>query len=286
VRVVLATLALLGLAVVAAGVSRADTAPLADSPDLPWTNPDHTSGLEVLLSKIASQIAGRDVGVRCEGDTDWRKLVTDTGGDPDAEYGYVGVDYSPRGRLRSVAPFAELTGEQVCLPLKRFAVAQAKPTKCAVVTVKPSTVYVRRVVNGAAKLVKKTVNRKLTAAAPCYVGDLRSARKMNQAYWNAYGEYANAMLTVAHESIHLRAAPGDAFDPLGEAKASCYGMQWIAYVAQQLGAAADDAQAIARYYWDVIYPQYRTGAYNQYWSSDCRQGGSMDLHLPGKTSWP
>jgi hypothetical protein len=63
-------------------------------------------------------------------------------------------------------------------------------------------------------------------------------------------------------------------------------MQWMAYIAQQLGATADDAKAIAVYYWDVIYPQYKTGGYNQYWSADCRAGGSLDLHLPGKTSWP
>ena len=62
--------------------------------------------------------------IRCEGDTDWRKLVTERGGDPDAELGYVGVDFSRRtGELRSLASFTELTGEAVCLPLKRFAVA-------------------------------------------------------------------------------------------------------------------------------------------------------------------
>ena len=31
-------------------------------------------------------------------------------------------------------------------------------------------------------------------------------------------------------------------------------MQWMPFVAQQLGAAPDDAQAIAVFYWDVIYP--------------------------------
>ena len=58
------------------------------------------------------------------------------------------------------------------------------------------------------------------------------------------------------------------------------------FVAQQLGATADDAQAIALYYWDVIYPQYQTGAYSQYWSSECRKGGALDLRLPGNTAWP
>jgi hypothetical protein len=286
VRVVLAIVAVLGLAAVAGTVARADTAPLADSPDLPWTNPDHTSALEVLLSKLASTIAGKDVTIRCEGDTDWRKLVTERGGDPDAELGYVGVDYSRGGRLRTISSFAELTGESVCLPLKRFAVAATKPTKCTVVTLKPTKVYVQKVVNGVKKRVPKTVYTRLKTAMPCYAGSLHSAREMSQAYWNAYGTYSNAILTLAHESIHLKSSVGDLYDPAGEAKASCWGMQWMPYIAQQLGATADDARAIAQYYWDVIYPQYKTGAYNQYWSSDCRAGGSLDLHLPGKTSWP
>ena len=161
VRVVLAILAALGLAVVAATASRADTAPIADSPDLPWTNPTHESDLELLLSKIAAEIAKKDVTVRCEGDTDWRKLVTERGGDPNAELGYVGVDFSPRGRLRSISPFAELTGETVCLPLKRFAVAQTKPTKCTVVSYKRSTVYVQKRVDGVLKRVPKVVFTKL-----------------------------------------------------------------------------------------------------------------------------
>ena len=71
--------------------------------------------------------------------------MTERGGDPNAELGYVGVDFSRRtGELRSLATFAELTGETVCLPLKRFAVAQTKPTKCVVVSFKRSTVYVQK----------------------------------------------------------------------------------------------------------------------------------------------
>jgi hypothetical protein len=285
-RVVLAILAGLCLAVVAATASLADTAPIADSPDLPWTNPTHESQLELLLSKIAAEIAKKDVTVRCEGDTDWRKLVTERGGDPNAELGYVGVDFSPRGRLRSIEPFAELTGETVCLPLKRFAVAETKPTKCTVVSFKRSTVYVQKRVDGVLKLVPKVVFTKLERATPCYLGALHSARKMTQAYWDAYGAYSNAILSLAHESIHLQANAGDLYDPLGEAKASCWGMQMMPLVAQELGASPDDAQAIATFYWDVIYPDYKSGAYTNYWSAECRAGGAMDIRAPGKTAWP
>ena len=129
---------------------RADTAPIQDSPDLPWTNPDHQSSLEVLASRIATAIAGRPVAVRCEGDTDWRALVARQGGNPDSELGYVGVSFDSRGQLTSLAGAAELAGGRVCLLLKQFAVAATKPTKCrsadlVTVTVKsPQRVRVRR----------------------------------------------------------------------------------------------------------------------------------------------
>ena len=112
-RVVLAIVAALGLAVVMATASRADTAPIADSPDLPWTNPEHQSDLELLLSKIASQIAKKDVTIRCEGDTDWRKLVTERGRRPERRARLRRRRLQPRtGELRSLADFAELTGEK------------------------------------------------------------------------------------------------------------------------------------------------------------------------------
>jgi hypothetical protein len=294
-RVVVAVVAALGLAVVAATASRADTAPLADSLDLPWTNPAHTSNLELLLSQIATHIAGKDVTIRCEGETDWRTLVSQHGGDPNAELGYVAADINRRtGEVRSISDFAEVAGESICLPLKKFAVAQTKPTKCVVTWFKKSTVYVNRRVNGVTKRVPRTVLTKVkNPPARCYLGNMKIAREMPQTYWDTYSGYVVAIHTLAHESIHLGGIVGRPLangaalgDPLGEAKAHCYGMQWIAYVAQQLGASADDAQSVALFYWDLIYPEYRTSSYNWYWSAECRPGGALDVRPAGHTSWP
>jgi hypothetical protein len=288
--------ATLAAAVVASAAvsASADTAPVADSPDLPWTNPDHTSPLELLLSQVASRIAGKDVTVRCEGDTDWQKLVVERGGDPNAELGFVGIDYSRRtGALRSVEGFTELSGGKVCLPLKRFAAAAVKPTKCVVTQRVTSTVYVSRRVGGVATRVPTRVVRKVTAPpAPCYLGNQTIARRMPDAFWDGYWDYANAILTVAHEAVHLGGTVGFRYgafvvgDPEAEAKATCWGMQWMAWVAQQLGATADDAHAIALYYWENVYPEYRGGSYASYWSADCRPGGRLDLRLPGAAAWP
>ena len=290
--------------------ARADTAPIQDSPDLPWTNPDHQSSLEVLASKIATTIAGLPVAVRCEGDTDWRALVSRQGGSPDSELGYVGVRFDSKGQLTSLATAAELAGGKVCLLLKRFAVAASKPTKCRsadlrVVTVKiPQRVRVKRtqVVAGKRRTNSPWVTRLVptqvvrtgpfAAPAPCYPAGGR-VQDVSGTYWEDYEGYAIAILTLAHEAIHLggivglRLANGATLgDGLAEAKAQCSGMQWMPFVAEQLGDTPKDAQAIATFYWERVYPGYQTFMGGRYWSADCRPGGALDLHLPGATAWP
>ena len=69
----------------------ADTARIDNSPDLPWSNPSHTSNLEVLAGQIATHIAGRDASVRCEGDTDWTDLAEQRRFNPAFELGYVSI---------------------------------------------------------------------------------------------------------------------------------------------------------------------------------------------------
>jgi hypothetical protein len=61
------------------------------------------------------------------------------------------------------------------------------------------------------------------------------------AYWAAYDLDAVAIQTLARESVRLgRAAGGPRMD--------CLSMQWMPYVAEQLGATPDGAQAIARWF--------------------------------------
>jgi hypothetical protein len=301
------TLVVAALAAQVGVAARADTAPIADSPDLPWTNPTHESSLEVLASKIASAIAKRPVTIRCEGDTDWVALVLQGGGNPDSELGYVGVSF--RNGQVNITTFAELAGGKVCLPLKRYAVATTKPTKCRSlvqrvrkVTVTKRVAVKKTVVVAGKRRVKTTwVTRKVPTRVvrtvpgqptACYQPVVQIEDVPNS-FWDAYSEYGYAMLTLAHEAIHLggvvggRTANGTILgDPLAEAKAQCWGMQWIPYVAQELGATPDDAEAIAQFVWDWIYPQYQSGRFSHYWSADCRPGGALDLKLPGGVPWP
>jgi hypothetical protein len=288
--------------------ARADTAPIADSPDLPWTNPAHESSLEVLASKIASVIAKRPVTIRCEGDTDWVKLVAQSGGDPSSELGYVAAT-TTNGVVTSISNFAEMAGGRVCLPLKRFAVALTKPTKCKSLVPRTTFSYVTRrvpvkktIVVAGKRQVKTTWVRKrirvkivsivLGPPIACYQSS-KPTELVPLSFWSEYNVYATAILSLAHESIHLGGImPGTRLpngvyvgDPLGEAKAQCYGIQWMPYVAQQLGDTADDAQAIAQYFYSVIYPQFATSSLAEYWSADCKAGGALDLKLPGPAPW-
>jgi hypothetical protein len=290
-------LAVLAAAAVASPTAFADSAPIPDSPDLPWTDPQHQSPLELLASRIASTISGRTVTVRCEGDTDWRALVARQAGDPGAELGFVGIAYDSQGRLTSLATAAELAGQSICLPLETFAAATTKPTKCRSAAFTTVTVKVATKVRVRRKLVTRLVSKRVVklgpygAPAPCYPPAGR-VQQVGTTFWQDYDAYATAILTLAHESIHLggtvglRLANGTVFgDTLAEAKAQCYGMQWMPYVAEQLGDSPDDAQSIATYYWDRDYPRYQSLG-GGYWSADCRPGGALDLHLPGATAWP
>jgi hypothetical protein len=305
------------VALVAAKTSAADTAPIQVVNGLPWADPNHQSTFENFVGPIASRIASRTVSMRCEGETDWQKLTTDRGFDPRYELGYVGTLWFTRVGVQvggpTISPFAELA-PSVCLPLQNFAMAPAKPTKCSqtitetVTEMQPQTsrekreVRVRVKVKG--KMVWRTVTKMVTVTkqvptqvqhqtqgplAPCFMNDT-TLPMTDPFYWTNYRGYALAMFALAHESLHLGGIVGGRLsngvlvgDQQAEAKANCYGMQWIPWVATQLGATLDDGIAIARYTYLFLYPGYRGTAY---WSADCVAGGAMDIRADKSGHWP
>jgi hypothetical protein len=261
----------------------ADTQTVPPSAPAPWADPSHQSPLEVLASRIATHIAGKQVAIHCESDSDWSTVVTQAGGDPGGGSGFVATQWNgATGQLLSLSTVADLSSG-ICGPLQQFASAAVKPTKCTVRHVALLAGIRRR---------STAVKRLATAIVPCYLGGGRHAAAMSPAYWSSYSAYSIAILTLAHESIHLGGAVGGTLsnglpvgDPQAEAKGDCYGMQWMPYVAQQLGDTSDDAQAIARYFWDKVYP-LDLPAHPEYWSADCRPGSTLDLHLAGAAVWP
>jgi hypothetical protein len=85
---------------------------------------------------------------------------------------------------------------------------------------------------------------------------------------------AFAVGALAHESQHV-AGERD------EARAECFGVQAIDEVVQAMGMSGYEGRYLASLYWRTYYargdPQYR--------STECREGGSLDLQ-PDTTIWP
>ena len=116
----------------------------------------------------------------------------------------------------------------------------------------------------------------------------------DDAYWSEFYEYAQALETVAHESVHLlRGQDGQQRPPDAtvEAEAECTGMQTVDTVATMLGDTAADAHTLALYYWSIIYPEQRLigdayAAKRPYWSADCVPGGALDARADKTQPWP
>src|SRR5262249_30557151 len=91
-----------------------------------------------------------------------------------------------------------------------------------------------------------------------------------------YGSVLEATETLAHEAMHLAGIRT-------ESTAECFGMQLLPYAAWRLGASRAFALEMARDY----VAQYRREQRDAptYWSSECRDGGSLDL-LPDQQGWP
>lgn len=87
-------------------------------------------------------------------------------------------------------------------------------------------------------------------------------------------EAAIAVNVLSHEAWHLAGVRD-------EAVAQCYALQSNADTALRLGAGRDDSQAIATYVVREVQPVLPA----DYRSSDCFDGGPLDLH-PDRQSWP
>lgn len=313
--------AVLAASLLLATAARADTGVIPDTPDLPWADPDHRSPLEVLSSQIASQIAGRDVRVYCNGTNDWEILRAQQG-IPENVWGYVlgpqfyyivartFVDSSPDTKLSPIA----------CQYLWNFAKASAKPTKCdasklettsTVVTVRYQeqitvTVAKRMKVKGKYVTRRVPVKKKVwrtrqetrtstttvqLGRVPCYATAVTGTTVSSPVGgMSEFHNFVFAIATLAHESIHLfdftagRSIDVVATDHAEESRAECLGMQNIARVAVALGDTPDDASTLAKYYVTEVYPRRQTEN-PDYWSADCAQNGPLD-QTPGDGIWP
>ena len=311
--------ALLLLAASLFAVASAQAAPVAardavtvppGSPD-PWSDPNHHTPLEQLASTVASTIVGRPVTAKCDDQASWTAMnlngdsskvlgfvrqPTHSTTTPVTKYRYVWAYHvvrHKRVRYRRKVPYTtqvthadtftasadtiELS-PQVCGPLQRFAEASPKPTKCG------GPCFVGAPTTAAPGICTDA------SETTCY----STANEWSDDYYKQYDDYAQALITLAHESIHvIQGTKGNVVPPdsLVESQAECSGMQRTALVAQQFGDTPDDAEAVADYVWLLTYPSeaHPDDAYSiqhPYWSMDCMPGGPLDIWAPGTTLWP
>lgn len=318
----------LALVVLTAGLAApaafADTVTVPPGSAAPGTDRQHATPLELLGSRIASQIAGRTVAVRCWDSFYWQVLAGTHGFDAEKTLGFVlTMEDTDTGLFAETATTAELLPTS-CAALETFAEASVKPTKCRPTVVSYVPTKVKQVVtryrivhrDGKTKkvpykvTVTKTVRQRVESLGPptpCFVGGeptaenricnvdgacySAAATNVGDGYWDAYCDFANAILSLAHEPIHLQQAQAGTVvpaDSLVEAQAECSAMQWLPWVATQLGASEDDGQSLADFAWKLLYPT-RAGTDSPerpYWSAECRPGGALDIRPAGTATWP
>jgi hypothetical protein len=84
---------------------------------------------------------------------------------------------------------------------------------------------------------------------------------------------AEAINTLTHESFHLRGV-------VNEAATQCYAIQTDAWTVVRLGGTPAEGDAVAT----LVYAE-QPNMPSEYQSSDCRAGGSLDLH-PDTAAFP
>ena len=292
---------------------------IPDTPNLPWSDPGHQSAFELLASGVASQIVGRDVYVHCHGRRDWSSLTAATMS-PEIEWGFIPSVPDVGGLFVSSSPGMELS-PVACEHLWRYAKAVRKPTTCVASKTRTATTTVtvrRRVridlpvakrvrVDGRlvtrTQVVRKWVWRswKETRTAtrtvrvgrvPCYRPAVASGVSVASPAVGSreYFNYVFAIETLAHESIHLLdLTAGKSIQPV--ATPATVGVSGRLprdadhpRVAVALGASADDAESMTRYFLERVYP-LRKAENPDYWSPDCKANGPLD-QTPDDGVWP
>jgi len=79
-------------------------------------------------------------------------------------------------------------------------------------------------------------------------------------------DMAEALVTLTHESMHMRGWTDEAI-------AQCYAVQEVAYTVEQLGGSRQEAAAVASYMLSL-----QSFMPTDYQSSECAAGRSLDLH--------
>jgi hypothetical protein len=191
-----------------------------------WSHHENAAN-EHALASVASELAGRPVGVQCQGF--WAALLDVNGRAGDVQF--------PAGR----SPDHMFLTRGICGELKAFRTASSHHDLDCLLAVD-----------------WQRWSPEADSGDPC-------AKRAQPA--------AEAINTLTHESMHLRGF-------VDEAQTQCYAIQLDAWTTVRLGGTLAQGAAVARF---VLALQPLLSS--EYQSSECRSGGSLDLH-PETAAFP
>ena len=113
-------------------------------------------------------------------------------------------------------------------------------------------------------------------AHPRRDGQKVCTRRVTQYVCPRYLETVISVETIGHEAMHIGGVRN-------EAVAECLALQVLPFVATRLGANIRFAYELARDY--LPYYASKRTEFPEYWSSECRDGASLDL-WPAQPGWP
>ena len=219
----------------------------------PWSGGDgRTSPFERTLTSIAGSLAGGGASIECVAPPAWKGLAAQDGFDPETTWG--------------TTPLEEAAG--AVRPVGRSNLAPRTCEAAAAFSDKPTELGSRICRHG-------TTWRWTEASAR--PGTTLARRRVRVALLGECDGWATKLVAVhviAHETMHLAGL-------VDEASADCLALQVDAFVAMRLGAGPTFARSLAGEYWRLYYPEQDT----RYRSSDCRDGGALDL-FRDRAGWP
>lgn len=255
---------------VAGSASTAAHSASTRAPLPPWTGGyGVVTPLEERLASIARELSGRPAGAYCNSSAQWQALARSFLLLPDAIYAFVPLDR--RGR---VADFMQVS-PLACRLDDAFMREPARlgQKRCETGTRTASQTQRRRV------RVRKRVRVKQT-----WVWRTVAVWRVEDVFYevpvfsecDSYQRLLETVAAVGHEAMHIAGITS-------EAVAECLGLQVTTIVAQRLGATTKFAYEIGRDY--VSAYDGRIDVLPEYWSSQCYDGGTLDL-WPKRPGWP
>jgi hypothetical protein len=266
---------------------------------LPWEGGvSVVSEFEGRAAGALSEAARRQVYVICATPEEWTQIGAAQGFDPNGVWGLVPFDgYGNPANFTAISPQScflasewmyatDRRGQKWCVTGTRVEYqAETRTEYRTEYSTEYRTAYKmvwkRKKVKGKWRRVRVrvryTVSQQVAHEVPYVVTVQVPYNVPVEAVCPDYVPKLFAWQTLIHEGTHLTGLRD-------EALTDCFAMQNLAWFAWRMGIDAAQAREIGQDYWSLYY-QVSGPSNPEYYSSECRNGGSLDLR-PESDDWP